>query len=537
VSALCRLAAWWLVAAAAAAQAPLEVGERTKGILKADDTPLTGHGPSQTFEIAVRMQGTFTVTLESYDFDAFVKVESTDGKLAREDDNGLLETNARAVFVANEKLKYRVVVASAREKVGGEFFVTILPGELEPTKPEKLLEEALQFRSTAAERALARQDKRAAARHRYREGSLHASATRWAKARTQFELALGLAREVVDRHRESLCLSAVGASYWYEGNKAKAREAYLQWHALAKQVGDKAAQADAMRWVGASSYELGDYKKALEQLSVAVALAAETKDLALEGELHARIGFAHLRSGEAPLARKALDAAAAVAKRVREAQVEQGEDPQDRMWRALPIEELVAEGMGELHFSAKEFASARKEFQRQLTLARQLQDTGREAVARAHVRACDDAMEKSGEISTEASEAPASAPKRAKIVREPARPARTADAEAAKKAVERQSTIGDATVALAGDRLELQVKIKIGRANDSSTHAELARMSLLLLETFLWLEEFDVRVHDAKGALVSNSTVKLEKAMPYLEQLHDPFAARRMADWWNQIRD
>jgi hypothetical protein len=100
--------------------ARIRVGESIAGRLNPSDPPLDGHGPARRFELEAERDGPVTVSLESYDFDAFLRIETASGEKVTEGDGGGIETNARVVLDARAKMRY-AITASARKGEAGEF--------------------------------------------------------------------------------------------------------------------------------------------------------------------------------------------------------------------------------------------------------------------------------------------------------------------------------------------------------------------------------------------------------------------------------
>src|SRR5262245_3027646 len=128
----------------------LRVGGTIHETLRADDAVLAGHGPSKAFEFVADTDGPVTVCLESFDFDASLRVERGNGDLVAEDDNGAVETNARVVFQAKPGSRYRIVAAAAKEKGAGEYILSLLAGDVARPTGAALLDTAIAFRAKAA---------------------------------------------------------------------------------------------------------------------------------------------------------------------------------------------------------------------------------------------------------------------------------------------------------------------------------------------------------------------------------------------------
>ncbi len=86
------------------------------------------------FELAIDTVEPLTVTAESYDCDVRIRIESTDGTLLAEDDDGGVETDASLPWTPTETgtVSVRLLAHAAR----GEAVVCVLRGELDPQPPE-----------------------------------------------------------------------------------------------------------------------------------------------------------------------------------------------------------------------------------------------------------------------------------------------------------------------------------------------------------------------------------------------------------------
>jgi len=142
----------------------VRIGERVTGTLEAGDPVLPGHGPAKRFLFVPESAGPVTIAVESFDFDAFLRVETEAGELVAEADGGGVETNARIVLAAEAGKRYRLVAAASREG-GGEFSISLAAGVPSRSSGADLLDAAILFSRSAAERALGRGDKRAAFSH------------------------------------------------------------------------------------------------------------------------------------------------------------------------------------------------------------------------------------------------------------------------------------------------------------------------------------------------------------------------------------
>ncbi|HKB16060.1 MAG TPA: hypothetical protein VKF62_08335, partial [Planctomycetota bacterium] len=123
----------------------LRVGDVVSDRLEPSDPALPGHGPGAVFAFDSESTGTFTVSMESLDFDAFLRVETEGGERVAENDNGGVETNARLFLDAKAGGRYRVVAAAAKAS-GGEFTLSVVAGEVPRLVGAALLDAGIEYR-------------------------------------------------------------------------------------------------------------------------------------------------------------------------------------------------------------------------------------------------------------------------------------------------------------------------------------------------------------------------------------------------------
>ena len=92
------------------------VGDSVTAHLEATDQPLPGHGPSKRLIFYPTSDGVVTISLESHDFDAFLRVENADGETVAEDDASGIETNARRILARDLSLLTQLVARSVEIK-------------------------------------------------------------------------------------------------------------------------------------------------------------------------------------------------------------------------------------------------------------------------------------------------------------------------------------------------------------------------------------------------------------------------------------
>jgi CHAT domain-containing protein/Tfp pilus assembly protein PilF len=283
--------------------ARIRVGESMTVALTKDDPLLPGHGPAKRYEFVAGSDGPVTISLQSYDFDAFLCVEDEEGTLVAEDDDGGIETNARAVFAARAEATYGVRVAAASEGAG-EFTLSVSAGEIANPTGAALLEAGIAFRATAAKRALARGDKQGAAEHRLQEGSRRYDRSDFALAKAAYETALELVREIGDRRGEARALGNLGVVYGSLGDYAKARDYHERHLELARALGDRAGEARALGNLGVVYGSLGDYAKARDYHERHLELARALGDRAGEAAALGNLGVVYYSLGDYAAARE-----------------------------------------------------------------------------------------------------------------------------------------------------------------------------------------------------------------------------------------
>jgi len=302
-----------LLAATLAAQEPrtpagevrevLRVGQTVDGVLRADDAPLAGRGPSKRFQLVPDSKGPVTLSLESYDFDAFLRVETAEGARIAEDDDGGIETNARVVLPAIEHASL-VVVAAGAHAADGRFSLVVSEGISATPFGTPYLDAAIEFRSIAAGRALAMGKREAAREHLLREGNLRGGRSQFARARECYERSLDLARDLDDPLGEARAIGSLGNVCLAVGSYPAARDRYLEILPLFTERGRFDLIATTLANLGAVHHRLGDYANAREQLQ-------QCLDLAIEHDLHeshagalANLGNLHYSLGDYETARE-----------------------------------------------------------------------------------------------------------------------------------------------------------------------------------------------------------------------------------------
>ncbi len=516
------LAAPWAEAAAAPApEEPLQPKERRAATLKSTDPVLQGHGPSRTFSIGIRMQGRFSASVESHDFDAFVRVETTKGELVAESDGGGIELDAAVSFDAVPEKAYRIVAAASDgASRGGAMRVSFQPGEPAMPAGTNALAARAAWRALAAERAAERRDREAAAFHRAVEGDLRRGLGDLDGAEKAYASARDLYDALRDRSSQARMRGKLGSIQWSRKDLAKARAEFGAMLDLGTESRDALVQASALNALGAVSLELAEHGSALGYFDRALPLARALPDERLVAEIQARAGLAHVAQKEWALASKRFDEAIPAAKRAGSAFVE----------------ELATGGAGEVALAALDYRRALTLFRRQLTLSRTSGSPGGQKRARERIRHVEDTMERLGLVD----DAPEAREDAGDVAELPPRPepraATEGDLPAAREAVAGVGAFTRLSVAVEEGELVLVLKLEREDHRANAAFSDAARGALLLYGALDWLGALRVRIVSAGGATLESSTVTPERALPFLRKLDDPFESRRIAEWWGQMR-
>ncbi|HET6202632.1 MAG TPA: CHAT domain-containing tetratricopeptide repeat protein [Planctomycetota bacterium] len=381
-------------------------GEPVAGSLSGREEALPGHGPAKRFAFVPDAGGAFTVSLESLDFDALLRVERESGEVLAEDDNGGIETNARVLFDAAAGARYRIVAAAASEKGGsGDFRLALVSGEAPLPGGGERLDAAISYQAQAAERSLARRDRAASLLHRLAEadrrfarsqfkeakgaygtaldlarglgdasaqsralgglGIAHRSLGEYAEARQRLEEYLSLARGRKESREEVWALGSLGNVEYSLGNLPAARERYEGQLGLARALGDRAEEARALGNLGGVAEAVGDPSQAREHYEGALEIYRTLGDRVGEGRICGNLGGIHALLGELPQARTLHERHLALAR-------ESGDRAEES--KALGDLGLVLEGSGDVE-------AARTHHEKRLALVRELGDRAGEGAA------------------------------------------------------------------------------------------------------------------------------------------------------------
>jgi tetratricopeptide (TPR) repeat protein len=263
-----------LLAPAAASQASipeLRVGQTHSGSIGADDPRLLQDSPTQRLALSSKAGGKVTISVNSIDFDAFLRVETEAGDVVAEADDGGIETNARLVVELGRDKRYQVLVA-AKGGGSGWFWVDCQAGERPAPSREAIRIAAVAYHGSAANAELAKGEEHrpAAAAHLERKGAILLEQGKFAEAGQAFESARSLWEESKDGKnaiQATLELGRVASALKdWKGAEARFSEALAAYRALPDPAGEArtlVAQADARAAAGDPAAATSLYQEAL----------------------------------------------------------------------------------------------------------------------------------------------------------------------------------------------------------------------------------------------------------------------------------
>lgn len=113
-----------------------------------------------------------------------------------------------------------------------------------------------------------------------------------------YEELLSIAREIGDRHNESVWLGYLGHTYRVLGQVERAVEIQRKALAIAREIDDRAEEGRHLGDLGLSYHALGEFEKATEFCHRALAIARETGKHRYQGTCLARLGLAYHALGQ-----------------------------------------------------------------------------------------------------------------------------------------------------------------------------------------------------------------------------------------------
>jgi tetratricopeptide (TPR) repeat protein/CHAT domain-containing protein len=392
----------------------LRVGQPQSGTIQADDPRLLLDSPTQRLQLASKSDGKVTISVNSFDFDAFLRVESESGDVLADADGGGIETNARLVVELARDKRYHVLV-TAQGGGSGWYWIDCQLGERPALSREAIQLAAVAYHGGAANSELAKgKDHRpAAAAHLERKGAILTEQGEFGQAKQAFESArllwedcgdpkhaihatvelgriasamkdspgaeelfskaLTAYRAIPDATGEAQTYLAMAAARAAAGDPAAATSRYqealgvAEKHAdaenaalalagiaeLSRTPGDRETKRETAEKLGDLWRAGGDLEKAREQYQKAVEIARETRDRAAEGAALSNLGEVWLQAREFARARECFERAKEIARETKDG----------------PAQVVALEGLGRVWLKLQDFPKALGFHEQQLVAA------------------------------------------------------------------------------------------------------------------------------------------------------------------------
>jgi CHAT domain-containing protein/tetratricopeptide (TPR) repeat protein len=343
----------------------LRVGESRMGVIEPSSPTLPGRGGFVRFDLSVAPPGKVTVDLESYDFDAFLRIEDERGSSITEADGGGIETNARVAMEVQSGKRYGVVVAAAEPGGAGPFRISITEGEVPPLDRPTYLHGAAEFRAKAAERSFDRGDHRRAAHHRFLEADWRIALHQYEKAESALKECVTLAGVSKDLGLLARAKCLLGNVFSSTGRLGEARAQYEESLALARSLEDGEVQARAVRGLGDVFLAVADYPQARAHFTGYLENSRSRGDPSGMAIALANLAAIALNLAEYEDARRCAQRALELARSAK-----------DRGSEAMALSNL-----GHVEFRLGSFEQAGERYREWLEIARDLSDPVREARA------------------------------------------------------------------------------------------------------------------------------------------------------------
>ncbi|MFO0969371.1 MAG: tetratricopeptide repeat protein [Gemmataceae bacterium] len=274
-------------------------GLKIEGKIEKTDPPLAvlKGAPHKVFLVRLEAGQSYVFDLQSKEFDTFLIIEATPGKIVAYDDDGGEGTNSRLKWTPPAENVYRLIVA-ALDRKPGSFVFLVRSAAL--TADEQLLQEAKDLTTVAAKlRATARyaealeQDRKALAINRKVLGEEHPATAisynnvaydlnaqgKYAEAEEGFRKALAINRKVLGEEHSGMATSYnnLASNLNAQGKYAEAEEGYRKALAINRKVlGEEHPDtASSYNNLGTYLYDQGKYAEAEEALRKALAITRE----------------------------------------------------------------------------------------------------------------------------------------------------------------------------------------------------------------------------------------------------------------------
>jgi CHAT domain-containing protein/tetratricopeptide (TPR) repeat protein len=293
---------------------PLTIGSVVSGRLA--DAQSTAR-----YHVVIRTGDVIELSLESYDFDARVRVERENGDLVAEDDDSGVETDAK--LVVGPGVEGKLVVVASSKDLGGEFDVALREqGTLDTSKHADVVNRVA-WRTTAESRAVQSGNVRRGASHALARAQILERANQFEPALGALDRCIELATSCADLKTQLQALTSKGQMLDKLGKPELARASFDSCVELAKQSGDRAMFATSLGNLGTHVRRRGDLGFAEECFRQDRDICLELEDsygaAMAEGNIGRVLRAAGRADEAAPLLESALAAAVTLHDRAAEA--------------------------------------------------------------------------------------------------------------------------------------------------------------------------------------------------------------------------
>lgn len=288
----------------ATAPQPLTVGTPTVGQLA--DAQSTAR-----YSFTIRTDDVIELSLDSFDFDARLRVERETGELVGEDDDSGVETDAR--LVVGPGVEGMLVVVASSKDLFGEFRVA-LRERLDPDfSHDADVASRVTWRTNAEARAVLTGNERRAARHALERARILERSHQLDPALDALDRCIELASSCSDVIAQLQALTTKGELLDRRGRPELARVSYDSCVQLATKSGDRNLIATALGNLGTYAKDHGDLARAEQCFRQSRDIALELGDTFYAAMLEGNLGRVLRAGGRFTEATSWLESALAVA--------------------------------------------------------------------------------------------------------------------------------------------------------------------------------------------------------------------------------
>ena len=286
----------------------VKVGDVVRGMLT-ESSALADHGPVQWYSLVPEEDGELTLALDSYDFDAFLRVESPQAETLVEDDDSGIGDNSSLAFAAIRETRYRIAVAARHAGQVGEFVFSVQKDPAPKRSVAEVLDADQAWLARSAERALVRGDLGRAAYCRGSESGIAFDRGRYDEALSAVEAFLQLVIKRGDFQAQGKAYAQLTSVHHALGNYQQA----LEYNRMQREVWNQCLGSDGDFHVlvnlGVIQTTMGEFAKAKATLEQALPLTRQTSATfgvrwSLEATTLQILGMIHLRCGDYLAARE-----------------------------------------------------------------------------------------------------------------------------------------------------------------------------------------------------------------------------------------